>query len=44
MKTNFPSTDCIPVQELEERIDELNKHRKKRLLYIVEVVIDPVTP
>ena len=41
---SIPSTDCIPVQELEERIDELNRYRKKRLLYIVEVVIVPGLP
>tara|TARA_B100000900_G_scaffold72860_1_gene58002 strand:- start:146 stop:517 length:372 start_codon:yes stop_codon:yes gene_type:complete len=29
---SIPSTDCIPVQELEERIDELNKHRKKKII------------
>ena len=35
---SIPSTNCIPVQELEKRIDELNSI-EKRLLYIVEVVI-----
>ena len=29
---SIPGTDCIPVQKLEERIDELNKHRKKKII------------
>ena len=29
---SIPSTDCIPVQELEQRIDELNKHRNKKII------------
>ena len=29
---SIPSTDCIHVQELEERIDELNKHRNKKII------------
>ena len=29
---SIPSTDCIPVQELEQRIEELNKHRKKKII------------
>ena len=32
---SIPRTDCIPLQKLEERIDELNKHGKKDV-YIVE--------
>ena len=29
---SIPSTDCIPVQELEERIDELDRYRKKKII------------
>ncbi len=29
---SIPSTNCIPVQELEERIDELNRYRKKKII------------
>ena len=29
---SIPMTDCIPVQELEERIDELKMHRKKKII------------
>ena len=29
---SIPNTDCIPVQELEQRIEELNKHRKRMVI------------
>ena len=29
---SIPSTNCIPVQELEKRIDELNRYRKKKII------------
>ena len=29
---SIPSTNCIPVQELEERIDELNRYQKKKII------------
>ena len=29
---SIPSTDCIPVQQLEQRIEELNKYRKKSII------------
>ena len=29
---SIPSTDCIPVQELEQRIEELNKHLNKKII------------
>tara|TARA_B100001250_G_scaffold30344_1_gene24965 strand:+ start:104 stop:490 length:387 start_codon:yes stop_codon:yes gene_type:complete len=29
---SIPDTDCIPVQELEQRIEELNKHRKRTVI------------
>ena len=29
---SIPNTDCIPLQELEQRIEELNKHRKKTII------------
>ena len=29
---SIPKTDCIPLQELEQRIEELNKHRKRTVI------------
>ena len=29
---SIPRTDCIPVQNLEQRIEELDKHRKKKII------------
>ena len=29
---SIPSTDCIPVQEIEERMDELNDYRDKKII------------
>ena len=29
---SIPNTDCIPVQEIEERMDELNDYRDKNII------------
>ena len=29
---SIPNTDCIPVQEIEERMDELNDYRDKKII------------
>jgi rhodanese-related sulfurtransferase len=29
---SIPNTDCIPVQEIKERIEELNDHRDKKII------------
>ena len=29
---SIPGTNCIPVQELEQRIEELDKYRKKKII------------
>ena len=29
---SIPNTDCIPVQEVEQRIEELDKYRKKKII------------
>jgi rhodanese-related sulfurtransferase len=29
---SIPNTDCIPVQEIKERMDELNNYRNKKII------------